>query len=93
MWWTVEIGIDPLTGKTVSLFDPSRQAPGDSLPLWIIFLHNGQMLGGFGRVVVLAEGLVLTLLVLSGPWLWWVRRRSARARHAGLERSISILPM
>jgi uncharacterized iron-regulated membrane protein len=78
VWWTVEIGIDPFTGKTVSLFDPGRQRAGDSLPLWVIFLHNGQMLGGVGRVVVLGEGLVLAMLVLTGPWLWWVRRRSAR---------------
>jgi uncharacterized iron-regulated membrane protein len=83
VWWTVEIGIDPVTGKTVSLFDPVRQRAADSLPLWIIFLHNGQMLGGVGRGVVLGEGLVLAMLVLTGPWLWWVRRRSARGPSAG----------
>ena len=95
VWRTVEIGIDAYTGKTVSLFDPRRQKPGASLPLWIIFLHNGQMFGGVGRVVVLAEGVALTLLVLSGPWLWWMRRRPARGlgvRRSGKPRETPLTP-
>jgi uncharacterized iron-regulated membrane protein len=83
VWWTVEVSVNRVTGQAVGVFDPSRQPAGNSLPLWVIFLHNGQMFGLAGRLAVLAEGVILSMLVLSGPWLWWTRRRAGRAAPAG----------
>jgi uncharacterized iron-regulated membrane protein len=79
VWRTLEVGIDAADGRQVGLFDPDHQPAANSLPLWIIFLHNGQMFGAAGRFVVLIEGLVLAGLTISGPWLWWMRHRAARA--------------
>jgi len=78
VWGTVEVNVNAVTGQAIGVFDPGRQPAGNTLPLWVIFLHNGQMFGLAGRAVVLAEGLTLCALALTGPWLWWARRRAGR---------------
>jgi uncharacterized iron-regulated membrane protein len=76
IWWTVETTIDAYTGELLGAFDPHTQPAGNSMVLWIIFLHNGQMFGCPGRLLVLAEGLALVGLCVTGPWLWLIRRRA-----------------
>jgi uncharacterized iron-regulated membrane protein len=76
----VVVSIAARDGAVGRLFDPRRQPPANTLPLWVIFLHNGQMFGLAGRAMVLAEGLTLCGLALTGPWLWWARRRGGLPR-------------
>jgi len=80
IWRTVETQVDAVTGQVVSAFDPQRQPWGNTLVLWLIFFHNGQMFGAIGQGVVLAMGLVLLVLSVSGPWMWLLGRRRSSAR-------------
>jgi uncharacterized iron-regulated membrane protein len=64
-----------VSGQVVSAFDPQHQPWANTLVLWLIFFHNGQMFGAIGQGVVLAMGLVLLVLSVSGPWMWLLGRR------------------
>jgi uncharacterized iron-regulated membrane protein len=74
VWWTVEATIDASSGALLGTFDPHTQPAGNSVVLWVIFFHNGQMFGWPGRVLVMLEGLALAGLCVTGPWLWLIRR-------------------
>jgi uncharacterized iron-regulated membrane protein len=80
IWWTVEATLDGVTGKVLSAFDPRRQTWTNSYVLWIIFFHNGQMFGPAGQVAVMAEGVVMLMLCVTGPWVWVLRKRRSLAK-------------
>jgi uncharacterized iron-regulated membrane protein len=56
----------------------------DNREAWVIALplHSGTVLGLSGRLVILAGGLALAFLALTGPLMWYQARR-ARRRPAG----------
>jgi uncharacterized iron-regulated membrane protein len=81
IWWTGEATIDAATGQILGAFDPRTQPAGNSIVLWVIFFHNGQMFGWPGRLLVMAEGLALAGLCVTGPWLWLIRRRALQSRQ------------
>jgi uncharacterized iron-regulated membrane protein len=56
----------------------------DNREAWVIALplHSGSVLGLSGRLVILAGGLALAFLALTGPLMWYQARR-ARRRPAG----------
>lgn len=52
-------------------------AAQDNPALWMKVLpyHSGGEFGLIGRLVLLAEALVLIGLGVSGPWMWWQQRK------------------
>jgi uncharacterized iron-regulated membrane protein len=80
IWWTVEGTMDGVTGKFLSAFDPHTQPWANSYVLWIIFFHNGQMFGAPGQLVVMAEGVVMLMLCVTGPWVWVLGKRRSAAK-------------
>lgn len=78
--FTRQVLIDPATGNIVRSFDPALQSLARRFfGQWMIWMHNGQFFGLAGRVLLVATGLILTLLFPSGLYIW-LRRRPARRR-------------
>lgn len=55
-------------------------AARDNPVLWmkILPLHSGGSFGLGGRLLLLAEALILAALATSGPYMWWQARRPRR---------------
>jgi len=78
-------------GRSVVLIDPysgqvpwSRGTRSAALPrryftLWNREIHTGELLGWPTRLLALATALLLPGLAVSGPLLWWMRRRRRAA--------------
>jgi len=77
------VRIDAHTGKVLATFDPStRKTAGDHFIEWQWPLHSGQAFGMSGRLLVLASGLGLPLLFMTGV-LRWRHKRSAKRKAQG----------
>ena len=75
--YTRQVYIDAGTGEIAGRFDPKRQPWTDSLfGLWLIWFHNGTMLGDVGRVFNIFAGIVLASLFPTGIYIWWKKRRA-----------------
>jgi uncharacterized iron-regulated membrane protein len=69
--YTSNVTVKADTGQVAYIFDPERQAPARSfIGLWSVFIHNGAAIGDIGRWLVLASGLVYTLLLGTGIYIW-----------------------
>ena len=49
---------------------------------WLTWLplHSGTAMGSPGRILLLAEGLALMILTMTGPLMWWQARRPKRKK-------------
>ena len=90
--YTRQVYVHAGTGQIVGRFDPDRQPWTDSLfGVWLIWFHNGGMLGLPGNILNVAAGLILASLFPTGLYIWW-RKRPARIRQrtsAAIARSVS----
>lgn len=60
-----------------------KRLPAESNPaLWmkILPLHSGTEFALFGQLLLLAAGMVLITLALTGPVMWWQARRPKRRK-------------
>ncbi|MDX2142794.1 MAG: PepSY-associated TM helix domain-containing protein [Rhodospirillaceae bacterium] len=81
--YTRQVYIDAGTGEIVGRFDPKRQPWTDSLfGLWLIWFHNGTMLGDVGRAFNIFAGVVLASLFPTGLYIWWKKRRARVPKKA-----------
>ncbi|MSO97935.1 MAG: hypothetical protein EXR11_06925 [Rhodospirillaceae bacterium] len=79
--YTRQVYIDASSGEISGRFDPKRQPWTDSLfGLWLIWFHNGTMLGDVGRVFNIFAGIVLASLFPTGIYIWWKKRRARLPR-------------
>jgi uncharacterized iron-regulated membrane protein len=74
------------SGALVSLHTPTGQHLGSSITSWIVALHFGAVREGglVYRSFVSVMGLVVSLLSLSGVWIWWKKHRTRRRRSDSL---------
>ncbi|MDX2222430.1 MAG: PepSY-associated TM helix domain-containing protein [Rhodospirillaceae bacterium] len=80
--YTRQVYVNAGTGDIVGRFDPDRQPWTDSLfGVWLIWFHNGGMLGTAGKALNVFAGLVLASLFPTGVYIWW-RKRASRAPRA-----------
>jgi uncharacterized iron-regulated membrane protein len=85
--------IDGNTGQLNELRLPSGQYSGLTLTNWIYALHMANVFGLPYRILVLLAGLVLTMLSVTGVYIWWKKlgfRRHAAAhgqRHEQTQRA------
>ena len=70
--------IDPRTGAVLSV-GSSRTAPlfQTALVQWTRELHTGTILGVAGKILVVLFALVLVVLTVTGPLMWWNKSRAA----------------
>lgn len=74
--------IDGSTGQLNELRLPSGQHSGLTFTNWIYALHMANVFGLTYRIVVFLAGLVLTLLSITGVYIWW--KKLGFRRHAAL---------
>lgn len=72
------VWVDQYSGHVLAVRDPRRDGAGDVILNWLHPLHNGEVFGLAGRVIVCAAGLVPALLFATGLLRWRQKRRAAR---------------
>jgi uncharacterized iron-regulated membrane protein len=71
--------VDDLTGST-TVRKPAAPSRADRVESVMIDTHFGHY-GAVWQMIVFLSGVFLTLLAVTGPWLWW-QARQRRARVA-----------
>lgn len=66
--------VDGSTGSLAQLRLPSGQHSGLTFTNWIYALHMANVFGLPYRILVFVSGLVLTLLSVTGVYIWWKKR-------------------
>ncbi len=61
----------------------------DSITAWVTMLHMAKIFGLPMKIFVCVMGLVITMLSVTGVYIWYKKRRAAKARHncGGLSKS------
>ncbi len=79
--YTRQISLHAGTAKILGRFDPETQPWTDSLfGVWLLWFHNGGMLGLPGKILNVTAGLILASLFPTGIYIWW-RKRASRVRE------------
>lgn len=71
---STKVYFDANTGAQKAFFLPTGKKKGDTLTQWLLALHTGNLWGMPHKIVLCFLGVITTLLVLSGSYLWWKRR-------------------
>jgi len=77
--------IDGNSGQLVELRLPSGQHSGLTFTNWIYALHMANVFGLTYRIAVFVSGLVLTMLSITGVYIWW-KKLGFRRQHGRLVR-------
>jgi len=72
------VWIDQYSGIVLSIRDPKEEHAGDTFMNWLHPLHNGEIAGVTGRVVVFISGFVPAILYVTGLIRWLQKRRAKR---------------
>jgi uncharacterized iron-regulated membrane protein len=75
------IYFDSRSGELKSLSLPTGHRSGTTLTTWLVELHTANLFGLPYRIFVCAMGLVITMLSVTGVYIWW-KKRTARLAHA-----------
>ena len=75
------VSIDPAHGHIVSVYDALEAPAMDRLLDAAYPLHNGEIIGWPGRIVVLVIGTSLAAMFATGLMSWTGRKRRAAARQ------------
>jgi len=75
--WTTSLWLDGTTGALVKLDLPGGQHAGNTLENWLRALHFADVRDWLiYRVLVCALGLIITLLSVTGVYIWLKKRRA-----------------
>ncbi len=75
-----QVWLDPVQGTVRARTDGRDMPAGEMFFAWMYPLHTQFGLGRVGQVISLVGGLALITLAVSGPMLWWNRRRLRAAK-------------
>ena len=73
------VWIDQYTGQILAVRDPRSERAGNTFLDWMHPLHNGEIAGLTGRIVVLLSGLFPALLYYTG-FIRWRQKKIAESR-------------
>ncbi|MBM3553848.1 MAG: PepSY domain-containing protein [Alphaproteobacteria bacterium] len=79
---STSVYFDPYSGEARSLNLPTGQRLGNTITAWLANLHMANVFGLPYRVFVCLLGLVITMLSVTGVYIWWKKRRARRRRAA-----------
>ncbi|MFC3051854.1 PepSY-associated TM helix domain-containing protein [Kordiimonas pumila] len=68
-----QVWINPVTGAVTAQKQASDMSFVEAFFAWMYPLHVDFALGRFGQLLSFLGGLVITLLTITGPILWWRR--------------------
>jgi len=76
-WDGVGIWVDGETGELQKVFLPTGEHSGDTVSHWLRSLHFANLHGWLVyRVLVCILGVIITLLAVTGIYIWWRKRRA-----------------
>lgn len=84
--YNTDVTFDGDTGVLRSLDLPTGQHSGITVSTWLRALHFGDVFGSLAyRVFICVLGLLITLLSVTGVYIWWKKRRARKfsAAHRG----------
>lgn len=73
-----QIWVDPMNGEILAFRDTRQDSGGDVLMHWLHALHNGEVFGITGRILVFFAGLLPLILFVTGLVRWLQKRRARR---------------
>jgi len=68
--------VHPATGEILVERSRRTRSAGEAFMHWLFPLHSGTAFGGWGMMLTCLTGLMPTLLVLTGLWVWLRKRRA-----------------
>ena len=84
------VWLDAHTGEVLALRDGLAQGAADTAMAWLHPLHNGEVAGWPGRILVLLCGLAPVGLGITGVWRW--RHKRHASRHLARRRATGFRP-
>ena len=66
--------IDAIEGKILANYNALKSPTGVKFLNSFYPIHNGEFLGIMGRIIVFLAGIWLTLMIVLGISLWWVKK-------------------
>lgn len=66
-------------GRILAVEHAGHDRPGDMVADVMLPIHSGQVAGLPGRILVFAFGLLVTMLSITGIYIWWKKRRARRS--------------
>jgi uncharacterized iron-regulated membrane protein len=70
--------VHPMTAEILVERSDRTRNRGEALMHWLFPLHSGSAFGRAGLVAMCMTGVVPLLMVLTGLWVWWRKRRGER---------------
>jgi uncharacterized iron-regulated membrane protein len=74
------VWVDQYTGKILQVRDPNEFNAGDAFINLQLPLHNGEILGTVGRILVIIVGFAPLILMVTGI-IHWLKKRKAKQIH------------
>lgn len=74
--YTTQVLFDADTGALRLVLLPSGQYAGNTISNWLYALHMANVFGLPYRILVCVMGLIVTMLSITGVYIWWKKRRS-----------------
>lgn len=74
------VWIDQYSGAVLSTRNPRLERNGDTFINWLHPLHNGEIAGMTGRLLVFVSGFIPAILYVTGI-IRWLQKRRARRLH------------
>jgi len=75
------LAFDANTGAFKGQRGIGSEGVGQTITLWLVWLHMAQVFGLPMKIFVCVMGLVIAALSVTGVYLWW-KKRKARLHHA-----------
>jgi len=85
----VNVSVDASTGAVMDVRNELGRSASDAVLAWLYPLHSGLVLGFFGHALIALTGVLIVVYGTSGVWLWWSRRRAARAASVSRARGLT----
>lgn len=77
------VHIDPWSGQILHVISTERMSTFRRFAvLWDMEIHSGTFLGWPTRVIAAISGLVLPVMAVTGPMIWWMRRKKRATETA-----------
>ena len=74
------VTFDGDTGALIELSQPTGEHLGNTIESWLYALHMARVFGLPYRILVCSLGFVITMLSVTGVYVWW-KKRLARRFH------------
>lgn len=87
-----EVYFSGADGSLVGFDAPTGTAAGNTISNWLFALHMAAVGGLAYRIFVVLMGLAVTVLSVTGVWIWWrkrTKRATARSRTPGVHAPVT----